>query len=297
MCDILDMITIIKQEELETIGKIKSNSLIQGDCLQVMKDIEDKSIDMIITSPPYDQMRIYTNETRWDFKIFKVIANEIYRIIKDGGVVVWIVNDQTIKGSESGTSFRQALYFKDIGFNLETMIWEKTGSGCLGSNKFYAQNFEYMFILSKGYPKTINLIHDRENVKKDGFVSTSGNIKANGSKTYRKIKRKPYGKRTNIWRITQQQKINHPAPFPEQLVCDHIKTWSNKNDIILDPFAGSFTTCIVCVKLRRNFIGIEISEKYCKIGLDRLHACGVTPQYINWDIQNYYILSNILGVI
>ena len=134
--------------------------VIKGDCLIEMQKIPDKSIDMILTSPPYDNLRTYNGYT-FDFE---GIAKELYRVTKDGGVVVWVVGDATIKGSETGTSFKQALYFKEIGFNLhDTMIWIKTGQGAVGSMYSYWQNFEYMFVFSKGKLKTFNPICDREN--------------------------------------------------------------------------------------------------------------------------------------
>ena len=139
--------------------------LRQGDCLEVMKDIPDNSVDLTITSPPYDDLRSYNGALNWNFEIFKKIAEELFRITKDGGIIVWIVGDKTIKGSETGTSFKQALYFKEIGFNLhDTMIWEKQTFTDTGSLKTrYGNVFEYMFILSKGKPKTFNPIIDRIN--------------------------------------------------------------------------------------------------------------------------------------
>ncbi len=138
------------------------NKVIQGDCLEIMKDIPDKSIDMVLTSPPYDNLRTYNGSLDWGEHIWKPVIQELFRIVKDGGVVVWVVGDATIKGSETGTSFKQALYFKEIGFNLfDTIIYQKRGGLMTGSIKGYSQKFEYMFVFSKGgYPKTINLIKD-----------------------------------------------------------------------------------------------------------------------------------------
>ena len=243
-----------------------------GDCLELMKNIPDNSIDLTITSPPYDNLRTYNgNISQWSFEKFQEIAKEIYRVTADGGVVVWVVGDATIKGSETGTSFKQALWFKEIGFNLhDTMIWEKTGNGCLGSNKTYGQNFEYMFILSKAFIKTCNLICDRENKIKSGTVIVNSGLK-DGIGTNRIITRKPFGKRTNIWRINQQQKSKHPAPFPEQLANDHIISWSNEGDTILDPFMGSGTTGKMAVLNNRKFIGIELDDTYFEIAKERIN--------------------------
>ena len=244
------------------------NKVYNENCLETMRRMPNLSIDLTVTSPPYDNMRDYKG---YCFP-FEDIARELYRVTKIGGVIVWVVNDQTKDGSESGTSFKQALFFKEIGFNLETMIWEKTGSGALGSNKFYAQNFEYMFVLTKGFPKTTNLICDRENVIKSGSVKVNGSIGADGKGSSRIVERKPFGKRTNIWRINQQQKSEHPAPFPEQLARDHILTWSNEGDLVYDPFCGSGTTPKLAIELNRNWIASEMSLEYCLLIEKRISA-------------------------
>ena len=239
------------------------------DCVAGMKLLDDESVDLTVTSPPYDNLRTYNGFT-WDFES---VAKELYRVTKQGGVVVWIVADATIKGSETGTSFRQALYFMDCGFNLhDTMIWEKTGSGALGSTLCYAQNFEYMFVFSKGKPKSLNLIKDRENVVKSGTVKVNSAIKADKSQGFRTIERQPFGKRNNIWRFDTQKNSEHPAPFPEQLANDHIISWSNEGDTILDPFMGSGTTGKMALLNSRNFIGIELDETYFNIAQERIQA-------------------------
>ncbi|NLD20728.1 MAG: site-specific DNA-methyltransferase [Clostridiales bacterium] len=244
------------------------NKVICDDCLVAMKDIPDKSIDMVLTSPPYDNLRDYKGYT---FN-FEGIAKELFRIVKDGGVVVWVVGDATIKGSETGTSFKQALYFKDIGFNLhDTMIWTKLGGGAVGSNLCYTQNFEYMFVFSKGKPKSINLIRDLEN---GSFGKGSGVYHGRRKKdgTIKIETRKApleFSKRNNHWYIPPQ-KGEHPAVFPEKLAEDHILSWSNEGDIILDPMAGSGTTLKMAKKNNRNYIGIEISTEYIDIINKRL---------------------------
>ena len=229
--------------------------------LDTMAKMPDNFVDLTVTSPPYDDLRIYNG---YCFP-FEDIAKELFRVTKQGGVVVWNVNDSTRDGCESCTSYRQVLFFKDIGFNIETMIWEKTGSGCLGSNLFYGQNFEFMFILTKGKPKTTNLICDRENKVKSGTVKVNSSLNQSGKGTTRIIERKPFGKRNNIWRFDTQKGSEHPAPFPEQLANDHIISWSNEGDLVYDPFMGSGTTAKMAVLNKRNWIGSEISEEYCKI--------------------------------
>jgi site-specific DNA-methyltransferase (adenine-specific) len=250
--------------------KLPNCKLGQGDCLELMRAVPDGLVDLTVTSPPYDNLRTYNGTLEWGEHIWKPVLEHLFRVTKSGGVVVWIVNDATIKGSETGTSFRQALYAKEIGFNLhDTMIWEKTGSGALGSNLCYGQNFEFMFVLSKGSPRP-NLIEDRENVVKSGKVKVNGALEDGKAASVRVVERKPVGKRTNIWRINQQQKSEHPAPFPLNLAQDHILSWSNENDIVLDPFLGSGTTGVACMNLNRRFIGIEKDATYFALAKERI---------------------------
>ena len=258
-----------------------SLNLYCGDCSSLIKDIPDSHIDLTLTSPPYDNLRTYNGSLEFNFDLFRIIAKELYRVTKDGGIVVWIVGDATVSGSETTSSFKQALYFKEIGFNLfDTMIYEKAGTGACGSRKGYWQAFEYMFILSKGKIKTYNLIEDVVN-KSAGVVKTnSSRRKANGE--FKNETRKPgkdFSRRTNIWRYpvgadvkTNKELKNHPAIFPEKLAKDHIISWSNKRDTILDPFMGSGTTGVSCKKLGRNFIGIEKDEKYFEIAVNRINS-------------------------
>ena len=252
-------------------------TLWHGDCLELMKDIPDGSVDLTVTSPPYDNLRTYNgNIDQWSFEKFKEIAKELYRVTANGGVVVWIVADATINGSETGTSFRQALWFMNLGFNLhDTMIWEKTGNGCLGSQNAYGQVFEYMFVFSNGKIKTHNLIKDRENKIKSGTVKVNARL-IDGKGYSRVVERKPFGKRNNIWRINQQQKSEHPAPFPEQLAKDHIISWSNEGDTVLDCFMGSGTTGKMAVLNNRQFIGIELDEGYFNIAKERIEKSIMT---------------------
>ena len=245
--------------------------LIHGDCLEEMKKIPVNSIDLTVTSPPYDNLRTYNgNISQWNEEKWKTIILELYNLTKPGGVVVWVVGDATIKGSETGTSFKQALWAKECWFNLETMIWEKTGSGCLGSSKFYGQNFEFVFVWTKGFPKKTHLICDRENKIKAGWVKVNGSLDQTGKGKDRVVERKPFGKRTNIWRIDTQKNSKHPAPFPEKLALDHILSWSNEGDTVLDPFMGSGTTGKMAKQLGRNFIGIDMDKEYYEIAKARI---------------------------
>jgi len=254
----------------------KLNHIYNENCLETMAKMPDNFVDMTVTSPPYDDMRTYSGNT---FSEFESIAKELYRVTKQGGVVVWVVGDQTVKGSETGTSFRHALYFKDVGFNLfDTMIYRKTPRGAVGSNKTYWQTFEYMFILSKGNPKTINLIKDRENKEaREGDTSTKrlrdGSLLKQKRAGYEK-----FGRRTNVWEYligkghSASDKIayEHPAIFPEKLAQDHIISWSKKGDTVYDPFMGSGTTAKMALLNGRKYVGSELSNKYCKIAQNRL---------------------------
>lgn len=245
--------------------------LLNGDCLDAMRKIPDESVDLTVTSPPYDNLRTYNgNIDQWNFDKFKLIAQEIYRVTKKNGIVVWIVNDATVNGSETGTSFKQALYFMECGFNLhDTMIWQKI-SPFQHKNR-YIQSFEYMFVFSKGMKKTANLICDRKNKWAGTQIhgterQADGRTKSLSNKQKSKTV-KEFGARLNIWDINpnKNNKTGHPAVFPLQLAKDHILTWSNENDVVLDPFMGSGTTGAACIETNRNFIGIEIDEKYYEI--------------------------------
>ena len=251
-----------------------SYQLYNENCLIGLKKIPDDAIDLTVTSPPYDNLRTYNGHVK-DFR-FEPLAQELWRVTKPGGVIVWIVNDATINGSETGTSFRQALYFKDLGFNLhDTMIWQRFGCVAPEVNRYYP-NFEYMFVLSKGKPLTANLIADRENVyagtKVHGtYRNRDGSMSAASGKKYGKVYA-DYGVRFNVWRIRSDEHIGkvHPATFPLKLVEDHIKSWSNAGNTILDPLSGSGTTAVACVNLDRNFIGFEISAEYYTIARERI---------------------------
>ena len=242
-----------------------------------MKQIPDGSVDLTVTSPPYDNLRTYNgNIDQWNFEKFQGIAKELYRVTADGGVVVWIVADATIKGSETGTSFRQALYFKECGFNLhDTMIWKKTNPIPLTHNR-YEQHFEYMFVFSKGSPKTFNPIKipcatkgriknwnwKRSNKEEGSAVRNRNEVTVTKSE---KIK-------GNVWEMpVSNTKYNHPATFPEQLANDHIISWSNEGDLVYDPFMGSGTTAKMAIINKRNWIGSEISKEYCEIAEKRIN--------------------------
>lgn len=249
-----------------------------GDCAEVLKTFEPDCIDLTVTSPPYDNLRTY-NGYVFDFE---TIAKELYRATKPGGVVVWVVGDATINGSETGTSFRQALYFMECGFNLhDTMIWKKGGCRFPDASR-YNPTFEYMFVFSNGIPTRMNFLRDKKNAYAGGKVarqsqnrSVNGVLSPNSAWKLHKDKTvNEYGKRDNVWEFAigggEQEIGDHPAVFPERLARDHILSWSNPGDIVLDPMMGSGTTGKMAVVYNRNFIGIEISEEYLAIAEKRI---------------------------
>jgi len=248
--------------------------LIHGDCLDVLRTFEDNCIDLTVTSPPYDNLRTYNG---YSFN-FEGIAKELFRVTKKGGVVVWVVGDATIKGSETGTSFKQALFFKECGFNLhDTMIYHKQNYVPL-THKRYEQSFEYMFIFSKEKPKTFNAIkipckHPGKK-EKYGSERRRNHGKNHSMRLYRDtifIETKEEKIHPNFFTYALgQDKTGHPAQFPEKLAHDHIISWSNEGDTVLDPFLGSGTTLKMAKQLNRKGIGIEISSEYLKIAKERL---------------------------
>ncbi len=257
---------------------MKTNYLYNENCLDTMARMEDNFIDLTVTSPPYDNLRKYKG---YSFD-FESIAKELYRVTKDGGVVVWVVGDATIKGSETGTSFKQALYFKECGFNLhDTMIYNKQAA-FPPKNRYY-QDFEYMFVFSKGKPKTFTPLMQKksfETLKRQDEKKRNNHHNKDKRKDGRKSSHKlttDFRIKTNIWRYTVGWATNkgsvafkHPAIFPEQLANDHIISWSNESDLIYDPFMGSGTTAKMSIINKRNWIGSEMSSEYCDIVHERL---------------------------
>jgi DNA modification methylase len=246
----------------------KTGRFYFGDCLEIMPTLAPSSVDMVMTSPPYDDLRTYNSSLVWSFEIFKAVANSIVHILNNGACVVWNVSDATIDGSETGTSFRQALYFKDTcGLNLhDTMIWNKPNNLPRPSNR-YENSFEYVFVLSKGRPKYVSLIKDKPNV---GFGrKLSGNkTEKNGEKySLHGVGKtvQQFGTRTNVWEINTANGVstsNHPAVFPVGLAHDHIISWCPPEGVILDPFGGSGTTAIAAINSGRRWICIEKDPDY-----------------------------------
>tara|TARA_Y100000996_G_scaffold321097_1_gene257229 strand:- start:231 stop:1043 length:813 start_codon:yes stop_codon:yes gene_type:complete len=267
------------------IGEIEINKTYNEDCLDTMKRIPTHTVDLTITSPPYDNLRDYNG---YDFD-FEEVVDELYRITNPGGVVVWVVGDATISGSKTGTSFKQALHFKEVGFDIyDVIIYEKSGTAPPHKNRYF-NAFEYMFVFSKGKPKTTNLLKDKKN--KYGGTQTFGDVtrrEKDGTLTNKGRKTiNEFGIRTNIWKynngkgFTTKDDIayQHPAIFPEKLVQDHMLSWSNEGDIVYDCFMGSGTTAKVAIENNRDYIGSEISKEYYDIIQKRLESLKVWDKF------------------
>lgn len=276
---------------------VNYNQLYNEDCLITMSNMSDNFVDLTLTSPPYDDLRTYNqhisgNKTKFNGYSFpfEEIAKELYRITKKGGVVVWVVGDATNEGSETGTSFRQALYFKECGFDLyDTMIYQKTGTPFPQKTR-YNQTFEYMFVFSKGKPNTFNPIMKKNATA--GAVRHSRKFRNAEGEMIPGFNGKPvneYGIENNIWLIKNGMNkstkdlvaFEHPAIFPEELAAKHIITWTKKNDIVYDPFMGSGTTAKMSILLDRNWIGSELDSAYSDICRKRLE--GVSKQISMFD--------------
>lgn len=242
---------------------------------QLLRWLPDASIDLIVTSPPYDNLRTYKGFT-WDFEY---IARQSYRVLKQGGVMVWVVGDATIDGCETLSSFRQALYFVDhAGFKMhDTMIYHKNGMVVNNHHPRYIESFEYMFVLSKNTPKTFN--GQLRKTLTEGALTGSGKRQRNGElQTFNNVRTPTpaYSLDVNVWRIysggghNDQYSSAHPAAFPEKLAERHILTWSNPGDVVLDFFMGSGTTAKMARNNGRRYIGCDIAAEYVALSNERL---------------------------
>lgn len=257
-------------------SKIEHNKIYTADCVQFMKEMDANSIDLTVTSPPYDNLRDYKG---YSFD-FENIAKELFRVTKKGGVVVWVVGDKINKGNKSLTSFRQALFFQDVGFNVhDVMIYKKKNTPFMRKNG-YTNCFEFMFVFSKGSPNTFNPL--KTNTVRQGEEMMPYNKGTDGINKKKMRELKPEKTLINIWEYavglhgTTSDKIafDHPAVFPEKLAEDHILSWTNPGDIVFDPMCGSGTTCKVAVKNSRKYIGCDISKEYTEIAEKRLKENG-----------------------
>lgn len=255
--------------------------LLLGNCVQRLKELQDNSVDLTVTSPPYDNLRTYNgNNALWGEHVWKEVIQLLYNVTKPGGVVVWVVGDATINGSETGTSFKQALWAKKCGFNLhDTMIYQKNSYPFPPSNRYY-QQFEYMFVWSKESPKTYNIQRQPTDPRwRNKDNKSSSQRKADGTTAKLKYETgKEDRKMDNVWLLntgymkSTPDKIayQHSAIFPDELAKRHILSWSNEGDTVLDPFMGSGTTGKMARLLNRNFIGIEMDKEYFEIAKKRI---------------------------
>lgn len=252
------------------------NRVYNGDASVVLRDIPDGCIDLVVTSPPYDTLRKYKGSgEQWNHDKFKEIAKELTRVLKPGGVIVWNINDKTKGGSETCTSFRQALFFVDeCGLNLnDTMIWKKSNPIPMVKQPRYNQCFEYMFVFSKGKPKTFNPIMVPCKCAGQKYDSTAKNM--DGESGRHKLSYNVNSEKVddNVWEFAvAQNKTLHPAVYPLELPLRHIKSWTNEGDIVLDPFCGSGTTLLAAESLGRKWIGIEVEKEYYDLTIERLNG-------------------------
>lgn len=252
-------------------------NLIHDDCLNYMAKMRDNSIDLTVTSPPYDNLRTYKNSLEWGDHVWMPVFKNLYRVTKDGGVVVWVVGDATIKGSETGTSFKQALYAIQCGFNLhDTMIWEKAAPIPQFKSNRYTSSFEYVFIFSKGRVQCFNPL--TQACKTAGAprirVKHSNNWRSGVKNDEVRIKPTQDTKKlTNVWKVASvSSKTGHPATFPESLALDHILSWSNEGAVVFDPFMGSGTTGKMATISGRQFIGVEKVKEYFEMSKTRISS-------------------------
>jgi site-specific DNA-methyltransferase (adenine-specific) len=271
------------------LGPYEIDNIYCGECNGMMNCLPDNCIDLTVTSPPYDLVdeNMVTHSDKglrsyqgYDWN-FVDVAKELWRVTKVGGVAVWVVGDTTVNGSETGSSFRQVLYFKSIGFRLhDTMIYEKDSLSFPEINR-YTQIFEYMFVLSKGPPTVFNEIADRRNKWANETKRIKGHYRNSDGEKKRHNKQnllQKYGARFNIWRISgghqksTQDKIafDVPAIFPEALARDHILSWSNPGDLIFDPFVGSGTVAKMAIETGRHYLGFDISQEYVDLARRRV---------------------------
>jgi site-specific DNA-methyltransferase (adenine-specific) len=242
-----------------------------GDCVEFMCGMDEKLVDLTVTSPPYDNLRDYEG---YSFD-FENIAKHLYRVTKPGGLVVWVVGDK-FNGGRTLTSFRQALFFQEIGFQMhDVMIYQKKNTPFMRSNA-YTNCYEFMFVLSRGKPNTFNPL--KAKTVRHGMEMLAHNKGPDGvnKKVLKELKKQKT--RTNIWSYavgyggttTDKIAFKHPAVFPEKLAEDHILSWTNPGDMVFDPMCGSGTTGKMALKHNRRFIGVDISEEYIAIAKERI---------------------------
>ena len=252
------------------------DKLIVGDCLNIMKKIEENTFDLIVFSPPYDSLRKY-NDYTFDLK---KTGEQIFRVLKDGCLCAMVIQDQTKNFGKSLTSFRTAVDWVDrIGFKLfETVIYRKHGIEGAWWNKRFRVDHEYIHLFLKGEkPRYFNKDPLRIPSKHGGKTMVgSGNRKTDGTTTKTTtIHVNKMKCRGTVWDYLNagdknKLKQQHPAVFPDKIPYDIISCFSPVKGLVLDPFVGSGSTCVMAKKLDRFYTGIDISSKYIEIAKKRL---------------------------
>lgn len=263
---------------------------LKGDCAKILPELGTEFVDLIVTHPPYDYIRTFDDKLKWDFSIFADIARGMEAVLKPGGIIVWVVNDGTIKGSRTGTCFEHALFFKnELKMRIfDIMIWRRPNPKFCHAGR-YVNCYDYMMVFSKGKPRVANIIKDKPNKFSGSFAQNKHIRLANGKyadKGFKKKRIAEFGVRHNIWDINAEcghkmnpERGNHPATFALQVATDHIRSWSNPGEIVLDPFMGSGTVGVACAYLDRQFIGIEINGNYIKAAKKRISMHSKKAQY------------------
>lgn len=248
------------------------NNIYHGNCVQLMKEMEEGMVDLTVTSPPYDDLRNY-NGYHFDFE---GVAQGLFHVTRPGGIVVWVVGDRIVKGDRTLTSFRQALYFQEVGFNVhDVMIYKKKNTPFMRSNA-YTNCYEFMFVFSKHHVNTFNRLMDK--TIRQGFEGMPFNKGADGinRKVFKELKAEKT--KVNIWEYavglggttSDREAFKHTAVYPEKLAEDHILTWTNPGDLVFDPMCGSGTTCKMALLRGRNYLGFDISDEYVQLSKDRI---------------------------
>ncbi|UYN90434.1 MAG: site-specific DNA-methyltransferase [Anaerolineales bacterium] len=258
----------------ETKQEIQVNTVYQADCVEFMAHMDAGSVSLTVTSPPYDELRDYNG---YKFE-FEKIAYSLYRVTQKGGVVVWVVNDKIKNGNRSLTSFRQAIFFQEVGFNVhDVMIYKKKNTPFMRSNA-YTNCYEFMFVFSKGSPRVFSPLKTKTVRQGQEMLPFNKGTDGVNKKVLGELK--PEKTLTNVWEYAvgfggstrDKFAFEHPAIFPEKLAEDHIKSWTKEGDLVFDPMCGSGTTLKMAKIARRLYLGCDISADYVKLAKKRLKA-------------------------
>ena len=259
-----------------------SHNVINGDCLNVLKGIEDGKFDLIITSPPYNVGKSYETKTSIEkyLETQEEIINELVRTLSDKGSLCWQVGNYIYKGEVFPLDIYYYQIFKRHGLKLRNRIIWHFGHGLHASNRFSGR-YETILWFSKTDEYIFNLDNVRVPAKYPGKLHFKGEKKGLPSGN-------PLGKNpSDIWEIVAKdwetamwnipnvksnhpEKTKHPCQFPIELVERCILALTNEESWVLDPYAGVGSTVIASIKNNRNVIGIEKEKEYCDIAKQRI---------------------------